>query len=401
VTGPGLQGIYGTFSGVFSGSGPLSLEGNGINTADLSLTGNNSGFGGTMSVLDSGLDGGVVFGAQANVPGGAAAVIAIATNGRVRFGGATFANDVLPGGNAAFTVAANQVATLTGSLTGGANNLTVSGSGVLALQPGVGKSVAGTGSTIVSGGGLHVASTNALFSGNLNLNGGVLILDGRGAGGGGEAPSFEELTAARAYGTGSGQWQITANGTLYGGFAARGADAGVTVSPSWVTNFTLGSAAASGGVRYADKAVRITNDFSLAANSTNVWTIIGTNYGSDTSWAFDGVVHEITGKISGGGAGVVLEVNSPYSVQGRGGNLRLANTNNDFTASVRVSRSGSLSHTYDAVLIVPGDSALGNAANTVLSGSGGEYHGVLLMFEDANPAGPTVFKRNVTVSNCQ
>jgi hypothetical protein len=390
-----LQGIYGTFSGVFSGSGPLSLEGNGINRADLSLTGNNSGFGGTMSVLDSAADGGVVFGAQANVPGGAAGVIAIAANGRVRFGGATFANDVSFGGNAAFTVAANQVATLTGSLTGGANNLTVQGAGVLCLAPAGGESVTGSGSITVAAGALQAASTAALFTGNLNLNGGVLILDGRGTGGGGTL-SFAELTAARTYGTGSNQWRITVGASGSGGFAARSVDVPVTVSASWVTNFTFGCAAVVSGARYADKSVVITNDFALP-NVTVNWRMLGTNRLDALSgiWRVDtGAPQKITGRITGGGAlGRINVLGSGAQGWGAGGVLRLSNANNDFTAMVKVGGSGA--NDPMAILLGTSDGAFGNAANRYDVGQdwGTGWVASGLMLEDTNAAGPTVFTR--------
>ncbi len=80
-----------------------------------------------------------------------------------------------------------------------------------------------TGQTQINGGGLLISSAQALGSGNLSLNGGVLVL---GAG---------DIT--RSLGTGAGQVQFAGSG----GFAAYGADRSVNIGGAGAT-LTWGSA---------------------------------------------------------------------------------------------------------------------------------------------------------------
>lgn len=126
-------------------------------------------------------------------------------------------------------------------------------------------------SVTVSGGGMAVSNMNQIFTGNLNLSGGAIILDG---------VSWSDFVTNRSggYGTGANQWQVGGSG----GFAARGTDvtidtAGTTTS-TFDRNFTLGSSARdTDGSLYANAGVIISQGIELSATENRTWIFRGAN----------------------------------------------------------------------------------------------------------------------------
>jgi autotransporter-associated beta strand protein len=242
--------------------------------------------------------------------------------------------------------------TLTGSITAtrtdiaGANNITIAGTGgIVFFKPAGGKDVNIGGNLTVTSGGVALASPGELPAGNLNINGGLLVLDGRSSGN-----DVMRVSDLPAYGAGAGQWQFNA-----GGFAARGdaltIDSTRTTSTAFNKDFTLGSLVKDAGNNYfANARVIISQDLSLTAVRT-------------ITVAADGLTHEISGVISGAAGGITM---------GGTGTLRLSNAAN----------------TYDGVTSIPygilevsaladggSDSSIGKssnaAANLSLKGTDG------------------------------
>jgi fibronectin-binding autotransporter adhesin len=252
-------------------------------------------------------------------------------------------------------------------------------------------------STTVSGGAL-ATNTTGLSSANLNLSGGVFLLDGTGA----DSLTWAQFAANRSlgYGGGASQWQITGAG---GGFAARNAD--VTIDSSASTNtsfdnsFTLGMYQKSGGNLIANKAVNINRQITLSAATDRTWNVLGgvqgQAVGAATYWNVSGPVNEISGKITGGASGRILSFENSNGTQGTGGIVRLSNTANDFTANIRIGTATQ----YAPVLIVPDIAVLGNAANTVTLGKiATDYAGGLLLFEDQAGTGKS-FTKNLAIGH--
>jgi len=159
------------------------------------------------------------------------------------------------------------------ALTGGAST----GSGSITL---------GTATT----GAFSISNPNQLFAGNLNINGGVLVLD---------SLSWTDFTVARTAGSGAGQFQFQGNSS---GFAARGTALVINDSQTTATtfdrNFRLGSVAKVNGQFWANAGVEIARGTTLASGGVDaerVITLAHTGPGRDGT---TGAVHKISGNIT-------------------------------------------------------------------------------------------------------
>jgi autotransporter-associated beta strand protein len=169
---------------------------------------------------------------------------------------------------------------------GGARNLNTSLNLLILTRPAVNDSNPGT--ITVSGGALAVTNMNQIFSGNLNLSGGVLVLDGL---------SWSDFLAGRSSGNGTGanQWQLTG-----GGFASRGADLTISGGPTnqFNASFALGSAALdTNGQFYATGKITLVQDTTITARRT---ITIGATGPGLTGTDAEGIVHTISGNIIDG-----------------------------------------------------------------------------------------------------
>jgi hypothetical protein len=372
ISGSGSPGTY--TMGVGTGAGQLQLRvagWGGIAPADADATWD-PGNGGSYALSYSGLDFGW--------PGGGTPVLYVGNNASslLLTGGAkTIAGSTAGVG----TPAALSVFRFALGDDGTARNVIFNGPNVVLTRPAAGGNLGG--STTVQGyGSLAVSNLNQIFTGNLNLaSNGTLTLDGI---------SWADFTAARAYGTGAGQWQL--NG---GGFAARGADLVINSNPTGFTwdnrNFTLGSTAMANGALYADRKVEIAVPFSLGSSgaTTREIVLIGRANESLTNWLIPGVANEISGQVSGT-VGTLNLYGRGASNWSAGGLLRFSNASNDFTGTIQIHRGAVVSFTSDG--------AFGNPANAVLVTELGQGCSGMLLFDDVNPVGGTTFTKNITVN---
>ena len=279
---------------------------------------------------------------------------------------------------------------------GGSRSLTTSFELLMLTRPSVNDANPGT--TVVSGGALAITSPAQLFDGNLNLSGGVLVLDG---------VSWAAFTSDRSsgYGTGTNAWQLTG-----GGFAAR--TTAVTIDTTQTTpttfdrDFRLGTYVKDTNLAlYANAAVTLTQDIALNAvtnrtitvsgQNNEVATVAGSGSGMPNTWAVLPPVHQISGKITGGATGRQLLLNgngNGNNGPNMGGTLRIANPSNDFLATNVLASGGG-----NFVVIAPDDGVFGNAANAVVLGTGGSGPDSLVLFEDQGGHGKA-FGRALTLN---
>jgi autotransporter-associated beta strand protein len=200
-----------------------------------------------------------------------------------------------------------------------------SGVNLLVLtQPAVNVSATNRLNLTVSAGATAISNVNQLPGGNLNLSGGSLVLDGI---------SWSDFAAARAAGTGNGQYQLTG-----GGFGARTSavtiDTTGTTAATFDRNFILGSPARNtDGTFYANAGVTISRDISLTAARTITLAHTGPGLTGTTA---AGVVYRISGNLSGAGA-ISLQGNATGSntvFRNAIGELVLSGSNNNFTGGI-------------------------------------------------------------------
>ncbi len=156
---------------------------------------------------------------------------------------------------------------------------------------GTGSGGAGKLALTVSGGATAINDLNQLPGGNLNLSGGVLILDNI---------SWDSLISNRTIGSADGQFRITG-----GGFAARGsnllipnnATGGLSAS-TFNSNFAIGSSAVySTGNYYGNANVTIALDTTLSAARSITVGSNGLGMASGSQ-----ILNRITGNLSGSGS---------------------------------------------------------------------------------------------------
>jgi autotransporter-associated beta strand protein len=157
----------------------------------------------------------------------------------------------------------------------------------------------GTNNITVSRGAFGISSTSYanLTAGNLNINGGALVL---------ENLTWSAWTTARPYGTSAGQWQLSS-----GGIGARGTTLVIDSSPSgtnfWNRNLTLGAYVDNDGsgkpnttaAQYANARVVMAAPIEVTASRS--WTIATLGPGLDGQ-AGSGVAPVISGKVFGAGS---------------------------------------------------------------------------------------------------
>jgi fibronectin-binding autotransporter adhesin len=295
--------------------------------------------------------------AAANVAAGQ--TVTIEGGGKLAFGsaGMDFDRPIALTGNA--TLAALQVAAVSGSVDLGNHNLSVDGPTVLYLDPSSASNFGGD--ATVKGGGLHVAAMGGLPTGNLNLNDGVLVLDGSGS----AAPSWSDLTSARSYGSGAGEWEL--NG---GGFAAKGTKAtiladnasnsafGATTSYAlFDRDFVLGARGEVSGTYWADASIEIAQNTTLTG-SRNIF-VAPTGKGLTGA---SGVEHVISGDIgddAGGGNKGVVVVRGYNGSDDAIGELVLEGTNN-WAGSAHLSGSTYKVNTGGGGMLIDGFGGNGN-----------------------------------------
>jgi fibronectin-binding autotransporter adhesin len=379
----------------------VSAAGGIVGTVTLAAA-NNYGNGTTLG------NGGMTLASRASGAFGSGAIsfVSGSTASTLRFESAnqSHSNAIDISGTGTANIVPNVLTTLNGSITqAGASTLNVAGSHVLVLTQ---QNTGTTGLTTVSSGGLALSNMNQIADGNLNLGGGVLILDGPGWGGFAGDRSGGE-------GTGANQWRISTGG---GGFAARGSSLTInstgTTSSTFDTSFTLGSSAlGTDGNLYANAAVildRGAGTDTIALNATNNRTIqvagrVVTSGGVYTNLTTS-PIHEISGNITGGGAARVLViqgVNNGNATAGTNGGILRLSGSNTFQATVKVGSDDPGSTTGYGVLIATSDAAFGDAANVVqvASSTPNPDSGWALLLEDTNGAGSTTFSRNFLFAN--
>ncbi len=206
---------------------------------------------------------------------------------------------------------------------GSARNLSFGNSILLILtQPRSGGD--GSGSITVNGGcaALAVSNMNQLFSGNLNILSGTLILDNI---------SWSQFLAGRTsgYGGGANQWQSAS-------FAARTTDLTIDTPVANFTfnqNFNIGYPAKRYGdaAFYANKSVVIALDTTLTAQRTINVAGPGPGVLQDANLA---PIHKVSGSFGDNGAtkGSLL-VTGQYAGNGFFGELVLAGSNNTWSGS--------------------------------------------------------------------
>jgi hypothetical protein len=247
------------------------------------------------------------------------------------------------------------------------------------------------GNTAVATGATSVSDMNQLFDGWLQLNGGILILDGVAW----SAFQADRSGGFRASGGVTNTWGITNGGS---GFAARGQplDIAIATDPAspygtitagavFNRDFSLGSFARDADKSlYAGAPVRIHQDTVLT--SARVIRVNGGNHERSTVWTLDSPVHEFAGALTGafpltfGGGGTQS-----------GGTLRLSSTNNTFSA-LQLNPAG---QPGGLVVLAPDDAVLGVGPVTI--GSGTQGQAALLLFENATGT-PKTFAREVTLA---
>lgn len=204
----------------------------------------------------------------------------------------------------------------------------------------------------ITGGALALNNLGQLPGGNLNINGGVFVLNNT---------TWDAFLASRSGGmaaSGPGTWQFNS-----GGFAARGT--AVTLSGAAFTassfdrNVTLGSAGTVDGVLHANASVTVAQDTTLTGK--RIFTVAATGPGlTRASNAVDAPIYTFAGNLSGAGVPVIRSTGNGAN-DGAVGELVLSGKNT-WTGSA----------TYD----IDG----GSNVNWFSTGPGG-----LLVTTDANP----------------
>ena len=301
-----IDGTAGTYTfGIGTGAGQVKFRAGGNNGGGLWLTGG-------AATWDPGNGGNYVWGSGLN---------------EINLGGrdATCPNAMLYIGNSSSALifsnanktissskgnspANGQVTTLLSALSddGSARALTTSAALLILTLPadnrgGVAKL---SGATTVSGGVLAVSGMNQLFTGNLNLSGGVLLLNG---------VSWSDFLASRTggYGAASNAWQITGGSS---GFAARGTK--VTISGGGTgdfdRDFTLGARVAyTDGMNFANAPVEIAQNTTLSSRRT---LSIAPNGPGLTGAGNAGFVYTISGNFGGTGTLFVTDASTAPSL---------------------------------------------------------------------------------------
>jgi hypothetical protein len=307
---------------------------------------------------------------------------------------------------------------ITGTITQGVHQLTYSGASLLRLEN-TAMTASDTGNTLIGGssGGATVVSPASMAqfaSGRIDLNNARAVLVLSGAAGNG-VPTWADFVAARDWNQsgGANTWRITAGG----GFAALGADLIIprdseTTAATFARDFTLGTAFSTGGVRYANHAIRIEQDINLPVTSTNApmrWYMIGGKISdSATNWSLGGPIHEIAGHITGGSISNRLALaGSGDSNSGQagliGGMIRFSNPTNAMVLKdlyIGTDRTlpnfGAADDASGLVAIFTSDGAFGTVSNVeVVAGGDSARVANLLLFEDT--ASGTTFGRNFSI----
>jgi len=237
------------------------------------------------------------------------------------------------------TLRPNLATTITGALSIAQANttFTVNGQNVLILEGGAatGAGVA-TSNTVVTANPLNrsvntslaISNYNQIGSGNINLNGGVLIaVNGVGLGGrviGGTASNQIQLNTVSFGGNGGNN-----NFNYGGGFAARGSaltigNADVVSTSTFDRDFTLGSAATRGGLFYANAPVNLNANTVFTAR--RFVTIAATGPGlTRLTNATNSVVNTIGANLSG--AGTLIFRSNQQGTDAQSGEVVLSGTN--------------------------------------------------------------------------
>ena len=404
ATWSGTLTPYGTTYRLGGGGGALVLTGTNALTGARSLAAGGPGpvGGGTLTLMaPNDYSGGT---ALTNLTLASGATGALGT-GAITNNGATlsFANTtqvcsnaiVATNGNA--SLSASTLVTLTGPLTFG-SQMDFSGTSLVILSNGP---ASGNGNQRITGGAMAFSNVNQLTRGRLELNNGVLVFDV------GVGLDWSAFLADRANGYGSTNLQWQFGGNAGQGFAARGGTLTIpatgTTTGTFDRSFTLGAPMAGpAGTLYADGAVVITRDTTLSASADRVWGFAGRNNevasipgSGGSTWLVTSPIHEISGKITGGGAGRQLTFNGKgngNNAAGLGGTIRISNPLNDYVATnVFAKTEGNL------VVLVPDDAVLGAPANPVLLTTGGNGPDALLLFEDQAGSGKA-FGRSITIN---
>ncbi len=291
---------------------------------------------------------------------------------------------------------------------------------------------------------MFAPGTLSIGTGSSSTPSGVIALTGLSSGG--DVPTWSDFSSARTYQQtgGSGTWRMNIaagnddNVSVFGGFAARGADlvipasfpftsstGATSIDQIFTRNFQLGSSAVVGGTPYADRAVRLEtpiNYGSQAAGTERFFSLAG-NYGvtrSTTAWTLGGAVHELAGAITGDNINLyALSIGFASATNGNPGPgiVRISNPANSLTGASRiilgagrtsvtlqdgfVSALAQMGDNTSAVAIFTSDSAFGGAYVEVASRnsiSSSNTSGLLLL-EDANGSGSTTFNKSFTVVN--
>ncbi len=272
------------------GSGQLG--GNGSWDDTVSSDWSTSASGGTLTTWSNSGNNGAIFDYNSNGYPGLVTVVAAVTAGNLTFNDDGFtllgngADAITLAGSAAVYVASGSQAFDYSVPLAGSAGMTLSGGGELVLSSSNGYS----GTTTVSTSFLQLANANALPSGNLVLNGGVL-----------------ELAAGNCTlgsGSGTGQLQLTSSG---GGFAAFSPNYAVNLgnlsaTMTWGSTYFLPSSGTTSatfvlGSHWATGTINFENPINLGNNNRTVQV----NRGSGTV-SLDA---KLSGMLSGGGGLIV------------------------------------------------------------------------------------------------
>lgn len=241
----------------------------------------------------------------------------------------------------------------------------------------------------ITGGTVAISDPAQLPGGNLNLNGGTLLLDG---------VTWEQFTAARPQGTGNNEWQAGGSTAL----AARG-ESSLAISANLntdVSTLSFGSSArAEDGVSaFANRGIHLTQDI-VYSDANRVLQVAGALRRINGAGAYTGFdvtpIHEISGVISGLGADkflILQGVNNGDVAEGESGGILRLSAVNTFTGTIRL---GHVSPTGDTAnpqgfgaLLATSDAAFGNVANSVVVSSVNN-RGWALLLEDPTSLGRT------------